>query len=114
MNPQLMQLRIQHQEVVFGVPSIVNYEHGRQQAPELSLLKIYDGTWNARYFIIYIQINASNISVTSTPEHCPNALTLIRTGMSKSLDYVTEINLHMHTFYPSKIYNEHKKNACSN
>jgi hypothetical protein len=76
-NPNTLQLILQHQQVIQGFPSSIFYAHGHVIAPSLCVLKAYYDTIQPRYFIIYIQPNTLLINISSLPEHCPLASTLL-------------------------------------
>ncbi|CAF1118587.1 unnamed protein product [Adineta steineri] len=75
------ELVIQHQQLVRGFPPSVHYDHGRSLAPTFGILKVYDeDSRHARYFILFIRPNTKTINITSTPEHCPTASSLLPNG----------------------------------
>jgi hypothetical protein len=72
------ELIIQDQLLIDGVPSSIHYDHGRSLAPTFGIMKLYgEHPTNVRYFILFIQPNATIINVTSTPEHCPHISSLL-------------------------------------
>ena len=75
-----MKLAIQHQEMIIGLPRRIRYDHGRQEAPFLGVLKVYEGFSDPRYYILYVQQNVAFINITSTPQFCPNAMSLLPKG----------------------------------
>ena len=79
-----LELQFIHQQVYYGCPSVVRYDHGRAIAPELAVLKTFDGSSSnlAEYFILYILPNVSSVKISSTPMHCPHVSTLLRDGKS--------------------------------
>lgn len=68
---------LRHQEVTKGFQSYIYYAHGLEIAPALCILKAYYDLNEPKYFIIYIQPNRSLINISSTPENCPKASTLL-------------------------------------
>jgi hypothetical protein len=76
-NLNQMDLQIQHQQVSHKLSSLIHYGHGEIKAPELALLKTYDSGFDARYFILYMQKNVTTINITSIPEQCPDAQSLL-------------------------------------
>ncbi|CAM4834209.1 unnamed protein product [Rotaria magnacalcarata] len=69
-------LSIQHQKVYYGLPSMINYYHSSVYAPELGFLKIYEDLSDPQYFIIYCLVEPM-INITSSPQNCPHALSLL-------------------------------------
>ncbi|CAF1414436.1 unnamed protein product [Adineta steineri] len=65
-----LQLLIQHQQVVSGLPTSIRYNHDRILAPPLAILKVYDSLSKYQYYILYIQQNVTNIHINSTPQQC--------------------------------------------
>jgi hypothetical protein len=71
-------LVIQDQLLIHGFPSSIHYDHGRSLAPTFGIMKLYDEyPTTVRYFILFIQPNATIINITSTPEHCPHSSSLL-------------------------------------
>ncbi|CAF1314306.1 unnamed protein product [Rotaria sordida] len=68
----------QYQQVSHGIPTIVQYDHGRTLAPRLAVLKTYEN-YHAigNYYLLYIQPDVSIINIPSTPELCPHASNFI-------------------------------------
>ncbi|CAF4374171.1 unnamed protein product [Rotaria socialis] len=69
-------LSIQHQKAYYGLPSMINYYHSSVYAPEFGFLKIYEDLSDPQYFIIYCQVQRM-INITSSPQNCPHALSLL-------------------------------------
>jgi hypothetical protein len=76
-HPYKLQLLIRRQQVSLGLPASIQYIHSRDLAPRLAILKLHDRSTKAKYYILYIQNNALNINITSTPEHCPDVYSLL-------------------------------------
>lgn len=74
------QLAIEHQELVLALPVIIRYNHGESLIPSLSLLKVYEGLSDPQYFILYFLHLMSFVNITSTPHHCPTAMSLLPKG----------------------------------
>ena len=75
------QLVIQNQLLIYGFPSSIHYDHGRSLAPTFGIMKLYDDhSPNVRYFILFIQPNATTINITSKPQYCPHISSLLSTG----------------------------------
>lgn len=73
-------LILQHQQVTQGFPFNIYYAHGHTIAPLLGILKMHYDLFETKYFIIYIRPNTSSINITSSPEHCPRASSLLNTS----------------------------------
>jgi hypothetical protein len=67
-----LQLTIQHQQVMRGLPISVQYSHKRSTVPVLAVLKLYEHSIKYKYFVLYIQPNATSVNITSTPQYCPH------------------------------------------
>jgi hypothetical protein len=73
-----LDLLLRHQQVYFGIPSIIQYHHGQTSAPPLAVLKThehYDTISN--YYLVYIRPIISVINISATPEHCLHSSTFI-------------------------------------
>jgi hypothetical protein len=74
------QLLIRNQQVYDAIPSKINYYYSDVHAPSLGLLKIYENLTQPRYYIMYILAQTSRINITSFPEYCPHASSLLSKG----------------------------------
>jgi hypothetical protein len=73
-------LILRHQHVSFGIPTRLQFNHDQTEAPALGVLKRYVTLLIAQYYILYIQPAMTTINITSTPQHCPNASSLLQNG----------------------------------
>ncbi|UJR20169.1 hypothetical protein I4U23_023301 [Adineta vaga] len=71
-----MILHLVYQQVLYGLPQTVRYNHGENIVPPIAILKTYDKITSPTYSILYLRQNASNINITSTPEKCPHVSNL--------------------------------------
>ena len=70
-------LVIQYAKAYHGLPATVNYEHNDDlYAPYLGVLKSYQHLTHPKYFIMYL-LRQLIINITSSPEHCPHASSLL-------------------------------------
>jgi len=76
-DPNTLQLILQHQQVTQGIPSSIFYAHDHVIAPALSVLKAHYDSNQPKYFIIYIQPNTSSINISSSPKNCPHSSLLL-------------------------------------
>ncbi|CAF4571234.1 unnamed protein product, partial [Rotaria magnacalcarata] len=81
--PSLM-LLIQHQRVTYGFPSTITYNHPYAYAPYLGVLKVYEDLVRPVYFIMYL-LHQSEINITTSPERCPHASSLLHTAIDQSV-----------------------------
>jgi hypothetical protein len=72
-------LQLIHQKVQPDLPSIITFYRAGRRAPLLGLLKIYDLSLTAQYFVIYV-LNQSLINITSSPQHCLHASSWVSKG----------------------------------
>ena len=72
-------LIIKHQQIHTGLPSSIRFYHSDGDAPELGILKIYEGLSHPQYFLVYF-LHQSKINITSSPQHCPHSSLLIPKG----------------------------------
>jgi hypothetical protein len=72
-------LHIRHQQIHYVLPSTISYYDSSAYAPLLGVLKIYDDLSHPQYFITYF-LNQSVINITSSPQNCPHALSLLSEG----------------------------------
>jgi hypothetical protein len=93
------QLLIQHQQVYHGFSTTINYYHSAVFAPYLRLLKIYEDLTYPRYFIMYI-LYQSVINITSSPQHCPHASSLLSRG---KVLYRQKYSLEIHFYFQIRI-----------
>ncbi|CAF1557947.1 unnamed protein product [Rotaria magnacalcarata] len=63
---------IRHQQVYHTLLSTMIYHHSERMPPLVGLLKTYDHSLTARYFLIYSLLQ-SLINITSSPRYCPLA-----------------------------------------
>ncbi|CAF2228918.1 unnamed protein product [Rotaria magnacalcarata] len=81
--PSLM-LLIQHQRVTYGFPSTITYNHPYAYAPYLGVLKVYEDLVRQVYFIMYL-LHQSEINITTSPERCPHASSLLHAAIDQSV-----------------------------
>ncbi|CAF2229873.1 unnamed protein product [Rotaria magnacalcarata] len=81
--PSLM-LLIQHQRVTYGFPSTITYNHPYAYAPYLGVLKVYEDLVRPVYFIMYL-LHQSEINITTSPERCPHASSLLHAAIDQSV-----------------------------
>ncbi|CAF4094966.1 unnamed protein product, partial [Rotaria sordida] len=72
-----MVLYLHNQQLIRGLPQLIQYEHGRKHAPFMAVLKTYKDMTNPTYFILYVQPQSEIINITSNPEECPYVLNLL-------------------------------------
>jgi hypothetical protein len=72
-----LELILRHQHVTKGFPFSIYYTHVHIIAPVLGVLKTHYDSIEPKYFIIYLQPNTSSINISSYPEHCPLASSLL-------------------------------------
>ncbi|CAF3365925.1 unnamed protein product [Rotaria socialis] len=77
-------LLIQHQRVTYGFPSAITYNHPDAYAPYLGVLKVYEDLVRPVYFIMYL-LHQSEINITTSPERCPHASSLLHTAIDQSV-----------------------------
>jgi hypothetical protein len=82
-------LTIQHQKVYYGLPSTIRYYSPSLNAPTFGVLKIYEGLSHPQYFIMYV-LNRTVINITSSPQYCPHASSLLSTG-----EFLINNNIHI-------------------
>ena len=71
-------MKLHHQQIMCDLQKIIEFNHGRNYIPALSILKIYQELPSPRYFILYIQsFRRKLINLTITPEECPHVLELL-------------------------------------
>jgi hypothetical protein len=71
------ELLLQHQQVYRSLPSRIDYYHSDVHVPSLGLLKIYKNFSSTQYFIVYHWTSTTIINITSIPQHCPHASSLL-------------------------------------
>jgi hypothetical protein len=93
-----------HQQVVRGLPHIIRYDHGREKAPSIVVLKVYPETGSSMYFVLYVRPNATVISIISTPDECPYAWNLLPKGKTFSNDEIVYKSFSFPMFFSDKIH----------
>jgi hypothetical protein len=71
------QLILHHQQVYQTLPSRIDYSHSYVYAPSIGLLKIYENFTSPKYFLVYHWASTTAINITSIPQHCPHASSLL-------------------------------------
>ena len=69
-------LQIEYQQVSHGLPSSIRYCHSVTYQPSLGVLKIYDKSLRPEYFLTHF-LNQETINITSLPQSCPHAPSLL-------------------------------------
>lgn len=68
-------LLFQNRKVYRGLPSTINYFRPQLFVPYLGLLKIYNHSEQADYFIMYV-LRQRAINITTSPQRCPHVSSL--------------------------------------
>ena len=76
-DPYTLQLLIQRQQLISGLPTAVRLYHRKTIAPTLGILKRYNDSRAFDYYILYIRVNEPSIIINSTPEYCPSVASLL-------------------------------------
>ena len=82
----LLRLYIEHQQVYHQLPSVIKYYKLTSATPTLGILKVYEDWSNPQYFVMYMYTeNQRTINITSYPELCPHALSLLSKGQFEKI-----------------------------
>jgi len=79
-NNATLKLILRHQQVFFRIPSHLRLYDDQMKVPIIGVLKLHGILTNANYYILYIQPNKTVINITSVPQHCPHAFSLVHHG----------------------------------
>ena len=87
----VVELKIKHQQVFHRLPSMINYYYSDMiVAPSLGILKTYEDFSNPKYFVLYA-LYQRMINITSSPQLCPHALSLLFDSKFQIIDHSVHI-----------------------
>jgi hypothetical protein len=83
-----LSLDIKHQQVYYQLPSVIKYYKLTEDTHTLGILKVYEDWSNPQYFVMYLyRTNQQTINITSYPQLCPHALSLLSKGQFEETSF---------------------------
>ncbi|CAF1128026.1 unnamed protein product [Adineta ricciae] len=100
-------LETKDQQVYKTLPSSVRLCQSKQSISALGILKIYQDLSEAQYFLIYCLTSQLKINITSSPQYCSHASSLLPKELDQSIENVYKYHqICRHDIKPVCFYDE--------